>query len=159
MAGSLITTISIWWTIHLTTLSVWDSAGNRQSGMDISLGIGTWEGGFAYNNHFYLVDNSSDTLEVWDSSGVRQSGMDISLGIGTWQGGFAYNNHFYLVDNSSDTLEVWDSSGVRQSGMDISLGIGTWDRRVMLIYPKKPVDPPHPSMLHSLIQKGGLYYA
>ena len=42
---------------------------------DISLGAGTWEGGFAYNNHFYLVENIANTLSVWDSAGTRQSGQ------------------------------------------------------------------------------------
>ena len=92
--------------------------------MDISLGSGTWEGGFAYNNHFYLVEDGND-LAVWDSAGTRQSGMDISLGSGSWRGGFAYNNHFYMVDSDTPyTLSVWDSAGTRQSGMDISLGTG-----------------------------------
>ena len=72
----------------------------------LSLGSGAWTGGFAYNNHFYLVDDGRRVtiLEVWDSSGVRQSGMDISLGTGIWNGGFAYNNHFYLVDRTHLTL-------------------------------------------------------
>ena len=100
---------------------------------DLSLGSGTWEGGFAIGNNVWFVDDSSNYARGYThSSGTlsRASGNDLSLGSGTWNGGFAIGNNVWFVDDSSNYARGYThSSGTlsRASGNDLSLGSGTWN--------------------------------
>ena len=84
----------------------YDFDGNRQSGDDIAIGAGFWQGGLASDTRIYFVNNGTNTAVAYDFDGVRQSGDDISIVSNSWQGAVASDTRLYFVSDSTDGLSL-----------------------------------------------------
>ena len=107
-------------------LRVFAPDGTENTTLRISLGTGSWAGGFEYNGNFYLFDVAADRLRVFAPDGTENTTLRISLGTGLWTGGFEYNGNFYLVDDTPNRLRVFAPDGTENTTLRISLGTGSW---------------------------------
>ena len=82
-----------------------------QSGRDIDLGTGNWNGGVSNGTTIWFIDNGTNMARAYiAATRVRDATLDIDLGTGNFAGGLAHGENVWFINLLQNRMEGYNGT-------------------------------------------------